>query len=58
MFKLVNEYGNCYKSADTKEKRDFLIKNGYKLVEDKPKQETKKPVNKKPVKKEQENKPV
>lgn len=50
MFKLVNEYGNCFKSADTKEKRDYLIKNGYKLVEDKKKVVEKKPETKKTAK--------
>ena len=45
MFHLVSEFGNAHKIVMTEKKRDELIVQGYREVEEKPKQtrkETKK----------------
>ena len=42
MFHMVNELGNAHKIVPTERKRDELIAQGYREVEDKPKQTRKK----------------
>lgn len=42
MFHMVNELGNAHKIVSTERKRDELIAQGYRVVEDKPKPPRKK----------------
>ena len=42
MFRLVNKFGNVHRTVPTEKKRDELIAQGYRVVEDKPKTPRKK----------------